>query len=95
MYINDSIPVKICYDLCDLCFECLWITLRTKWLPRSVSRIAASAYLPSNLISNDLDKVCGYFYYCYDRLFLESSDPTFIVARDFQRISTKTFNQTL
>ena len=52
IYIKDNIPVKTHYDLCDPCFECLWITFRPKWLPRSISRIAAAClYLPPNMLS--------------------------------------------
>ena len=73
VYINDIIPVKIRYDLCDQCFECLWITLGPKWLPRSISKItAACVYFPPNLLSNDL----------------ESSDTAFIVAGDFNPSSS-------
>ena len=57
IYIKDNVPVKTRYDLCDPCFECLWITLRPKWLPRSISRIAAACvYLPPNMLSCDLEK---------------------------------------
>ena len=89
MYMNHSIPVKIGYDLCNPCFECLWITLRPKWLPRSISKIAAACvYLPPNLMSNNLDKFYDYSYYCYDKPSSESSDTAFIVARDFNPSSS-------
>lgn len=84
IYIKDDVPVKIRSDLNDKCVECLWVTLRPKWLPRKISRIAlACVYLPPSISPNDLEVFYVYFQSCYDILSTESCDTAFIVAGDF------------
>ncbi len=34
VFVKDTIPFKICHDFTNLDYECLWIILRPKWLPR-------------------------------------------------------------
>ena len=49
IYIKDDIPVKTRFDLnSSLTIECLWITIRPKWLPRKISRVVwvVFTYLP-------------------------------------------------
>ena len=84
IYINDDIPVKTRFDLNSSTFECLWITIRPKWLPRKISRIAvACVYLPSPILHEDVDYFYDYFRSCYDILTAESCDIAFIIAGDF------------
>ena len=46
LYIRENIPFKIRTDLQHRSIECLWITIRPKWLPRNISQIAiATVYL--------------------------------------------------
>ena len=51
IYVNNGFPIKIRNDICNQSFECLWLTLRTKWLPRSIPRIAV-AWKTSTTIFN-------------------------------------------
>ena len=57
IYIKDDIPVKTRFDLnSSLTIECLWITIRPKWLPRKISRVAlACVYLPPSILHEDVD----------------------------------------
>ena len=83
-YIKDDFPVRIRFDLSNKFFECLWVTLRSKWLPREISRIVlACVYLPPSMSLNDLDAFYDYFQSCYDTLTTESRDTAFIIADDF------------
>ena len=87
-YIKDDFPVRIRFDLSNKFFECLWATLRPKWLPRKISRIAlACVYLPPSMLLNDLDAFYDYFQSCYDTLTTESRDTAFIIAGDFNPTS--------
>ena len=40
LYVNSKIPFKFRKDLNDPSFEYHWVTLRPKWLPRVISKIA-------------------------------------------------------
>ena len=85
IYIKDDIPVKTRFDLnSSLTIECLWITIRPKWLPRKISRVAlACVYLPPSILHEDVDYFYDYFQSCYDILTAESCDTAFIIAGDF------------
>ena len=85
IYIKDDIPVKTRFDLnSSLTIECLWITIRPKWQPRKISRIAlACVYLPPSILHEDVDYFYDYFQSCYDILTAESCDTAFIIAGDF------------
>ena len=73
IYVNHDIPLKIRDDLNDQFFECLWVTIRPKWLPRSISRIALGcAYLPPSLLTSEIENFYDYFITCYDKLCVES-----------------------
>ena len=88
IYVSDEIPMKILNDLSDTNIECQWLTLRSKWLPRSVSRLAiASVYLPPSIDHRDLENFYDYFQTCYDILSTESPDTGFIAAGDFNPCS--------
>ncbi len=87
-YIKDDFPVRIRFDLSNKSVECLWVTLRPKWLPRKISRIAlACVYLPPSMSLNDVDGFYDYFQSCYDILTTESRDTAFIIAGDFNPTS--------
>ena len=85
IYIKDDIPVKTRFDFnSSLTIECLWITIRHKWLPRKISRVAlACVYLPPSILQEDVDCFYDYFQSCYDILTAESCDTAFIIAGDF------------
>ena len=86
IYVSDEIPIR--NDLSDTNIECQWLTLRPKWLPRSVSRLAiASVYLPPSIDHRDLENLYDYFQSCYDILSTESPDTGFIAAGDFNPCS--------
>ena len=88
IYVCQEISAKTCSDLSDPNFECLWLILRPKWLPRGVSRIVvASVYLPPSMDRERLESFYEYFYSCYDIISCESSDTGFIVAGDFNPCS--------
>ena len=53
--VDNNIHVKPCMDISTSPFECLWVILRPKWLPRAISKIAvAVVYLPPSMFSEDL-----------------------------------------
>ena len=82
--VNNEFPINIRNDICNQSFECLWLTLRPKWLPRSVPRRAvACVYLPPSIAPDTLGNLYDYFQSCYDILTIENSDTTVIVAGDF------------
>ena len=82
--VNNEFPINIRNDICNQSFECLWLTLRPKWLPRSVPRIAvACVYLPPSIAPDTLGNLYDYFQSCYDILTIENSDTTVTVAGDF------------
>lgn len=84
IYVRDHIPVKVRNDLIQPPFECLWVTIRPKWLPRVISKIAvACIYLPPTLVSSDLESFYDYFCYCCDLLTSESQSTAIIAAGDF------------
>ena len=91
IYARDEIPMKIRNDLSDRNIECQWLTLRPKWLPRSVSRLAiASVYFRPSIDRGDLENSYDYFQSCYDILSTtstESPDTGFIAAGDFNPCS--------
>ena len=67
IYVREVISTKTCNDLSDPNFECQWVILRPKWLPRTVSRIAvACVYLPPSIDQGSLENFYDYFYSCYD-----------------------------
>jgi hypothetical protein len=71
--VKETIPLKVLSDLSNEDFECLWIILRPKWLPRSISRIAvACVYIPPSIDQENLNRFYEYFCYCYDMLKSES-----------------------
>ena len=75
IYVNNEFPIKIRNDICNQSFECLWLTLRPKWLPRSIPRIAvACVYLPPSIAPDTLENFYDYFQSCYDILTTENSD---------------------
>ena len=79
IYIKDDIPVKTRFDLnSSLTIECLWITIRPKWL--------ACVYLPPSILYEDVDYFYDYFQSCYHILTAESCDTAFIIAGDFNPI---------
>ncbi|XP_028391919.1 uncharacterized protein LOC114516591 [Dendronephthya gigantea] len=83
-FIKDSIPTKVRYDLSSVDHECLWIVIRPKWLPRTMSKIAlACVYLPPSLNSDEINKFYDYFCHCYDTLTSESPNIAIIVSGDF------------
>jgi exonuclease III len=70
LYVNSKIPFKIRKDLNDPSFECQWVTLRPKWLPRVISKIAVCCvYLPAS--QSEMDSFYDYLYNCYDKLCTE------------------------
>ena len=84
IYVNNEFPIKNCDDICNQSFECLWLTLRPKWLPRSIPRIAvACVYLPPSITPDTLGNFYDYFQSCYDILTTENSDTAIIVAGNF------------
>ena len=86
LYVNNKIPFKIRKDLNDPLFECQWVTLRPKWLPRAISKIAVCCvYLPPS--HSEIDSFYDYFYNCYDKLCTESPNSAFIVSGDFNPTS--------
>ena len=88
IYVNHDIPLKIRDDLNDQCFECLWVTIRPKWLPRSISRIALGCvYLPPSLLTSEIENFYDYFITCYDKLCVESPNTAIILGGDFNPAS--------
>ena len=88
IYVNHDIPLKIRDDLNDQFFECLWVTIRPKWLPRSISRIALGCvYLPPSLLTSEIENFYDYFITCYDKLCVESPNTAIILAGDFNPAS--------
>jgi hypothetical protein len=66
IYVKGIIPLKVRSDLSNEDFECLWITLRPKWLPRSISRIAvACVYIPPSIDQGNLNR-----FYVRNRVLL-------------------------
>ena len=85
---NHGIALKIRDDLNDQFFECLWVTIRPKWLPRSISRIALGyVYLPSSLLTSEIDNFYDYFITCYDKVYVESPNTAIILGGDFNPAS--------
>ena len=88
IYVREVISTKIRNDLSDPNFECQWVILRPKWLPRTVSRIAvACVYLPPTIDQGSLENFYDCFYSCYDIVSSESPETGFIVAGDFNPCS--------
>ena len=88
IYVNHDIPLKIRDDLNDQFFECLWVTIRPKWLPRSISRIALGCvYLPPSLLTSEIENFYDYFITCYDKLCVESPNTAIILGGDFNPAS--------
>ena len=88
IYVPEVISTKTRNDLSDPNFECQWVILRPKWLPRTVSRIAvACVYLPPSIDQASLENFYDYFYSCYDIVSSESPETGFIVAGDFNPCS--------
>jgi exonuclease III len=90
LLINSKIPFKICDDMTNPSFEslCMGNYIRPKCLPREISRIfICCVYLPPS--QSDMDSFYDYVYNCYDKLCLESPNSGFIVAGDFNPISTE------
>ena len=84
IYVKNEFRIKLSNDICNQSFECLWLTLRPKWLPRSIARIAvACVYLPPSITPDTLENFHDYFQSCYDILTTENSDTAVIVAGDF------------
>ena len=84
IYISNNIPAKTHSEFSQSAFECLWVILRPRWLPRSISRLAvAVVYLPPSMTSEDIEQFYDYFYNCYDTSISESSYTSFIVVGDF------------
>ena len=87
LLINSKIPFKVRDDLSCSLFECIWITVRPKWLPREISRISVCCvYLPPG--QSEMDHFYDYLYQCYDKLCSESPNSAFIIAGDFNPMST-------
>ena len=88
IYVSDEIPMKIRNELSDTNIESQWLTLRPKWLQRSMSRLAmASVYLSPSIDRGDLENFYDYFQSCYDILSTESPDTGFTAAKDFNPCS--------
>ena len=88
VFVKDTIPFKIRHDFTSPDYECLWIILRPKWLPRSISKIAlACVYLPPSLNSGAIEEFYDYFCNCYDALTSESPNLSIVVAGDFNSVS--------
>ena len=84
IYISNNIPARIYSQFSQSTFECLWVILRPRWLPRSISPLAvAVVYLPPSMTSEDIEQFYDYFYNCYDTLISESPNTSFIVVGDF------------
>ena len=87
LLINSKIPFKVREDLSCTLFECIWITVRPKWLPREISRISVCCvYLRPG--QSEMDHFYDYLYQCYDKLCSESPNSAFIIAGDFNPMST-------
>jgi hypothetical protein len=71
LYVNSKIPFKIRKDLHDRSFECQWVTLRPKWLPRVISKIAVCCVL-YHLVKVRQTVFMITFINCYDKLCTES-----------------------
>ena len=85
VFIKDTIPFKLCHDFISQDHECLWIILRPKWLPRSISKLAlACAYLPPSLDSGATEDFYDYFCNCYD--MLTSDSPNIAIVADFNPV---------
>ena len=88
IYVSDEIPMKTRNELSDTNIESQWLTLRPKWLPRSMSRLAmASVYLSPSIDRGDLENFYDYFRSCYDILSTGSPDTGFTAAKDFNPCS--------
>jgi hypothetical protein len=88
VFVKDTIPFKIRHDFTSPDYECLWIILRPKRLPRSISKIAlACVYLPPSLNSGAIEEFYDYFCNCYDALTSESPNLSIDVAGDFNSVS--------
>jgi exonuclease III len=88
IYVKETIPLKVRSDLSNADFECLWIILRPKWLPRSISRIAvACVYIPPSMDQENLNRFYENFCYSYDILKSESPNTSIIAAGDFNPAS--------
>ena len=99
IYIRESLPFKIRPDCNNPDYECLWITLRPKWLPRKISKLAlACVYLPPSMNTETIERFYEYVCQCYDSLISESPDTAITVTGDFnpesngfqERVSSKT-----
>ena len=89
IYIRESIPYKIRVDLCNLDYECLWITtIRPKWLPRKISKLAlACVYLPPSMNIEAVESLYECCCYSNDILISGSPSTSIIIAGDFNPIS--------
>ena len=88
IYVRKEFSIRTRDDLSDPSFECQWLTLRPKWLPRTISRIAVDCvYLTPSIDRVSLEKFYDYFYSCYDKVSSESPETGFIVAGDFNPCS--------
>ena len=88
LYIKETIPFKPRFDLSHNLIECVWVTIRPNWLPRSISRIAiATIYLPPSTTNSVIDEFYDYLCDCFDKLTLESTETAFIITGDFNPIS--------
>ena len=84
VYIRESLPFKIRPDFYNSDYECLWITLRPKWLPRKISKLAlARVYLPPSMNTEALESFYEYCCYCYDSLICEGPNTSIIITGDF------------
>ena len=84
LLINSKFPFKVHDALSCTFVECLWVTVRPEWLQREISRI--SVYLPPG--QSEMDHFYDYLYRCYDKLCLESPNSAFIIAGDFNPMSS-------
>ena len=56
VFVKDTISFQICRDFISLDYDCLWIILRPKWLPKSISKIVkAYVYLPPSLNCGEME----------------------------------------
>jgi exonuclease III len=88
IYVKETVPLKVRSDLSNKDYECLWIILWPKWIPRSISRIVvACIYIPPSIDQENLNRFYEYFCYCYDMLKSESPNMSIIAAGDFNPAS--------
>lgn len=84
VYLNNVIPCKQCLDLENPNFECLWLTLRPRRLPRPLSGIAICVvYHPPCRPADSLKELNDYLINTTERLCNEHPDHGLVLLGDF------------